>query len=112
MHPLSGSERCFNHAVETARDRAEARRKGGLATRTPHLFEIGKDPSPLRDVASVQALLETVVHETRVQPNGPERSRALGSLLTIALRALEVGELEERIAALEAQVHSRARRTA
>lgn len=35
------------------------------------------------------------------------RSRALGSLLLIALRALEIGSLEERVAALEAQLATR-----
>ncbi|MBA3498508.1 MAG: hypothetical protein H0T86_15530 [Gemmatimonadales bacterium] len=44
------------------------------------------------------------MHETLAQPNGHERSRAVGSLLMIALRALEVGELEARLAALEEQI--------
>ncbi|MBA3497174.1 MAG: hypothetical protein H0T86_08720, partial [Gemmatimonadales bacterium] len=53
-------------------------------------------PDALRDVGSIQTVLERTVHETLAQPNGHERSRAVGSLLMIALRALEVGELEAR----------------
>jgi hypothetical protein len=106
MPPVAGSTPalCFNHAPERARDRAEARKRGGEAKRTPHLFPIGEVPVGLRDVASIQNLLEMTVHETRVQPNGHDRSRALGSLLMIALKVLEVGALEDRIAALEQQV--------
>jgi uncharacterized small protein (DUF1192 family) len=65
----------------------------------------------LRDVASIQEILERVTHETLAQANGHERSRAVGSLLMIALKALEVGELEARLAALEEQI-TRPRRMA
>lgn len=47
------------------------------------------------------------MYETLAQRNSPMRSRALGSLLLIALRALEIGSLEERVAALEAQLATR-----
>jgi hypothetical protein len=67
----------------------------------------------LRDVAAIQDVLEKVTHETLAQANGHERSRALGSLLMIALKALEVGELEARLVALEEQLTARGpRRTA
>jgi hypothetical protein len=33
--------------------------------------------------------------------NSPQRSRTLGTLLGVALRALEVGEIEARLQALE-----------
>jgi uncharacterized small protein (DUF1192 family) len=49
----------------------------------------------------VQALLEETVSTTLAQENTGQRSRTLGYLLGLALKALEVGELEERIAALE-----------
>jgi hypothetical protein len=106
MAPVAGSDppRCFNHAPERARDRAEARKRGGEARRTPWLFAIGETPAELRDVASVQRVLEATVLETQALPPGHERSRAIGSLLMIALRALEVGELEARLAALEQQI--------
>ncbi len=104
MAPVVGSDLCFTHAPERAPDRAVARRRGGEARRTPHLFAIGEMPDALRDVGSIQTVLERTVHETLAQPNGHERSRAVGSLLMIALRALEVGELEARLAALEEQI--------
>jgi hypothetical protein len=109
MAPVAGSDpaRCFNHAPERAPERAKARKRGGEATRTPHLFGLSAEPAALRDVGSVQTVLERTVHETLAQANGHERSRAIGALLMIALKALEVGELEGRLAALEEQLTRR-----
>lgn len=106
MAPVTGSEppRCFTHAPERARDRAKARKRGGEARRTLRLFAIGETPAELRDVVSIQRVLESTVLETQALPPGHERSRAIGSLLMIALKALEVGELEARLAALEQQI--------
>ena len=49
----------------------------------------------------MQALLEEVLENTRLQENSAQRSRTLISLGLAALKALEVGELEERLEALE-----------
>ena len=102
MPPLQGTERCFNHSPDRGRDRAKARKRGGRQRRTPLLFPPPAGPTPLRDVASVQTVLEQVMSETLVQPNSHQRSRTIAALLTVALRTLEVGELEARLAALEA----------
>lgn len=116
MAPLSGSDRCFTHAPDRAPARARARKRGGKATRAPRLFPLPAEPAALRDVASIQVLLEQTVHETLAQRNGYGRSRALGSLLLIALRALDAGEVwlrvEQRLAALEAQQTDRPLRRA
>jgi hypothetical protein len=76
------------------------------------LFPVPTAPEPLRTVPAVQAVLERTVTETLVQKNTAMRSRAIGTLLSIALRALEVGELEDRIAALEEQMSNRKLRRA
>jgi hypothetical protein len=113
MAPVAGSDRCFTHAPERAPDRAKARKRGGQARRTPHLYTLGASPDALRNVESIQVVLERVTHETLAQPNGHERSRAVGSLLMIALKALETGEIEQRLAALEQQLAAHGlRRTA
>jgi hypothetical protein len=103
MPPLAESAHCWAHDPARARDRAAARKEGGR--RRQAAAAAGPDepraPVPLRDVGSVQAQLERAVADTLVQPNGAPRSRTLGYLLGIALRAIEVGELEERLAAVE-----------
>jgi hypothetical protein len=113
MAPVAGSNLCFTHEPARAPDRAKARKRGGEARRTPRLHALGASPDALRDVESIQTVLERVTHETLAQPNGHERSRAIGSLLMIALKALETGEIEQRLAALEQQLaNHRPRRTA
>src|SRR5687768_13400119 len=75
MAPLADSDRCFNHAPEAAPKRAKARKRGGQRTAAPILFPLPKAAVQLRDVASIQAVLEQVVHETRAQRNCSHRSR-------------------------------------
>jgi hypothetical protein len=91
---------CFAHDGELARDRAEARRKGGLNRRTPHA---PPDAAPvrLRSPDDVLGLLESTTADTLVQANSDRRSRTIVSLCLAAIRVLEVGSLEERLRALE-----------
>jgi hypothetical protein len=58
----------------------------------------------LRSVGDVQAQLESVLADTLAQDNGAARTQAIVRLLQTALKALEVGDLENRIAILEAQL--------
>jgi uncharacterized small protein (DUF1192 family) len=104
MARLSGSEFCFAHDPRRGRDRAEARVKGGRNRRTAHgAAPPGMAPS-LRSVDAIQGELERAVFDTLLMANSSQRNRTLGYLLGFALRALEVGELEARIAALESMV--------
>ena len=104
MAPIAGSPYCFAHSPDRARERAEARKLGGRNRQTTGATGSPSEPVRLRDVRSVQALIESAVSDTLVQENSAQRSRTLGYLAGIALRALEVGELEDRLAALEARL--------
>jgi hypothetical protein len=112
MAPLAGEGFCWNHSPAVARERAGARRRGGSATKTPRLFPLPTGPTPLKDHAAVLAELERVVSETKLLPNSAQRSRAIGYLLFMGFKALEVGELEERIAAIEERLAARQLRRA
>ena len=91
---------CFAHDPARGRERAKARKKGGRNRRAP---KIGSQPEEvrLRSVDAVQVLLERTVADTLAQENSAQRSRTLGYLVGMALKALEVGELEERLTILE-----------
>jgi hypothetical protein len=104
MPPLTGSPYCYNHAPERAAERAGARRRGGEATRRPKYFDVPGKPGRLRAVAAVQEVLERTLGETRTLANSEGRSRAIFAGLRLALDALEVGETENRLAALEARL--------
>lgn len=95
-------EFCFIHDPAKARDRAEARRLGGRRRQTTRGAAPPESVS-LRRVAEILELLETVTVDTLRQENSAQRSRAVVALAGLALKAVEVGELEERVAALEAR---------
>lgn len=94
--PLAGRPYCFAHDPEKAEERREARRRGGERSRRPpiELVELGS-------AGAVREALERVLAETLVLGNSIRRNRAAGYLLGIVLRALEQGELEDRVERLE-----------
>lgn len=100
---MTGRTFCFHHDPEKAGERAAARRRGGLvlhhgtADRVPPEVAIGA----VRDVLE---LLETAASDALSRKPGIERARCLTYVAGAALKALEVGALEERVAALEARL--------
>ncbi|NLG19784.1 MAG: hypothetical protein GX556_20895 [Fibrobacter sp.] len=59
-------------------------------------------------MGDVQAVLERALADTWEQENSGARTQALVRLAHGALKALEVGDLEERLAALEARLEEAA----
>jgi uncharacterized small protein (DUF1192 family) len=55
-------------------------------------------------VGDVQAVLEAALRDTVQQENSGARTGALVRIAQGALKVLELGELEERLAALEARL--------
>ena len=95
---------CFAHDPERAAERADARQRGGYNRRTPKATDPEGYPTRLRSVGDVQALLERALADTWAQENSGARTQALVRLAHGALKALEVGDLEERLARLEARL--------
>ena len=104
MPPLEGSDRCFAHSADRGRERALARKKGGRNRRSAGRVAAPTERPSLRDVASIQTELEAAVFDTQQMENSSQRNRTIGYLLGTALKAMEVGEVEDRLAALEALV--------
>lgn len=100
---LAGGAFCLMHDPERAAEVAAIRRAGGLNRRTRRAVGT-RYPATLRSVGDVQELLEAALEDTTLQENSGARTAALARLATTALKALEVGELEERLAALEARL--------
>ena len=99
--PMTDSDYCFMHDPTMAKERAGARRLGGLRRRREKATSEIYDWTGLKDVPEVRRLLEVAVMDTLGLDNSPARSRTLGYLASLSLRAMEIGELEERVAALE-----------
>ena len=98
MPPLTGSAFCFAHDPTAAAARAAARRRGGAA----HAAATATGELPrLKSVPDVQRHLEQLLGDTLLQSNSARRTAAIVSILSLALKAIEVGSFEERLANLE-----------
>jgi hypothetical protein len=95
------------HSPEHADEMAEARRLGGLRRRREKTVSGAYDFEGLADVGQVRRLLEIAVLDTLSLENSVARSRTLAYLAQVALKALEVGEFDERLDALERLVAPR-----
>jgi hypothetical protein len=102
--PLPGKTACVFHDPELAAERAEGRRQGGvnrstkaatLPTDTPDL--------PLTTVRDVITALATTFNAVRVGRMDARVGNCLGVLAGVLLKAIEGGDLEQRIAALESR---------
>ena len=110
--PLQDGEFCFWHSPEHAEEVAEARRLGGLRRRRERAVSGAYEFEGLNTVQEVRRLLEIAVLDTLSLENSVARSRTLAYLAQVALKALEVGEMEERLEALEVALGPRLQRTA
>jgi hypothetical protein len=97
---MRDSSWCFNHDPTRAADRARARKLGGQRGNRAVAGRVA-DPVPLRSVADVLALVEQVVGDAYAMDLSAERCRVLLTAAGQAMKALEVGSIEARLAALE-----------
>ncbi len=105
--PLSDGDLCFWHDPKHAEEAAEARRLGGLRRRKEKVVSGSYDIEGLENVGQIRRLVEIAVLDTLALENSIARSRALIAAAGTAAKLLEVGELEERLLALEAAVEPR-----
>lgn len=97
------SDFCFHHDPARARERAEARKRGGRNRLGAHDSRGARESVEIRSVRDVLGILEEAISDTLAEAPSQARARTLAYVALAALRTLEVGELESRIAALEAR---------
>lgn len=105
--PLRDSAYCSMHDPAHADEMAEARRLGGLRRRKEKTVQNAFEIEGLETVGQIRRLLEISVMDTLSLENSIARSRTLAYLAVVSLKALEVGEIEDRLNGLEATVHPR-----
>lgn len=105
--PLRDEEVCFWHAPEHAADAAEARRLGGMRRRREGTLAGAYEFDCLASVGDLRRLLEIAAFDALSLDPSVARVRALTTIVQVGARLLEVGELEERLAAVEATLHPR-----
>ena len=100
--PVKDGDHCFWHSPEYAEDVAEARRLGGLRRRREVTVSGAYEVNGLETGGDLRRLLVIASLDTLGLENSIARARTLGYLVGVAGKLLETGELEERLAALEA----------
>ena len=100
--PLPGESTCLFHSPEHEEEVAEGRKLGGLRRRRERTLVHAYDIEGLASVAALRRLLEIAALDVLSLENSVARSRTLVAVVTAGSKLLEVGELEARLAALEA----------
>jgi hypothetical protein len=98
---------CFTHDATKGRERALARRNGGLATKQPHYADAELLPSEVRKIEDVYLILNYALLETVGLDNSINRGRLLVSIAHGFIEAFKVGELEKRLEAIEFALKTR-----
>jgi hypothetical protein len=98
---LTGSRYCFFHDPAAAEERAAASKRGGEKTRAA-VLPPGTPDFPLNSATDAGALLGRTINQLLRGELDPKIANAVGYLLTIKIKATDLGKLEERMAALEA----------
>ena len=99
---------CFWHNPDTEEQLGEARRLGGIRRRREKTLAGAYDVGALDTIASLRRLLEIAAFDALGLDNSIARARVLISAALAGAKLLEVGDLEERLAALELAVRTHA----
>jgi hypothetical protein len=105
--PLLEGDFCFWHDPEHATEAAEARRLGGLRRKREGALEGAYQLEGLDSVAGIRRYLEVAMVDLLGLENSVGRNRAVISGVLAAAKVLEAGEMEERLAAVEAALGPR-----
>ena len=92
---------CFTHDASRGKQRAVARRNGGLKRITPHVADASLVTKETRTIKDVMTILDYALQESLVLSNSIQRGRLLVSIAHGFIEALKVGELEQRLDAVE-----------
>lgn len=104
----TGRRFCYMHDPARAQERTEARRRGGLSLQYGPGGPGERPEVSIRDVSGVLALLETAASDLLARKPSTDRARGLVYLSGVALKAVEAGDLEERVSRLEERLKPRA----
>ncbi len=97
----NGTGFCFTHDATKGKERAIARRNGGLRRITPSVADKSLVPKETRSITDVMTILDYALQESLVLQNSIQRGRLLVSIAHGYIEALKVGEMEQRLEAAE-----------
>ena len=103
-YAVADSEFCFQHDPECAEERRRARSKGGHARHGRKLTDEQVKQIEIKTPADVLRVVNSELGSLLTLEKSIARSRAVGYLASVALKAFEVTELEHRVELLEQQL--------
>ena len=104
--PMRDASFCFWHNPETASEAVEARRLGGMRRRREGAVAGAYEFDGLGSASDLRRLLEIAAVDALALENSIARVRAITAIVQVGARLLEVGELDERVRAIEATLQS------
>jgi hypothetical protein len=105
--PMVKSAYCVFHDPEHAEVVQQARSAGGQRRKREVAVAIAFEFEGLNSIAAIRRLVEVAAYDALGLPNDLPRVRALAYLAQVAVTLVERGELEERLAAVEAALGPR-----
>jgi len=99
---IKDSQYCFIHDPAQGEARAQARKKGGERRRVPHAGNPESIPSQVRTIDDVLKVLDYALAEAMPLENSIQRGRLIVAIAGAFVEAIKTGELEQRLAAIEA----------
>ena len=106
--PLHDANVCFWHSPEHAEEAAKARSLGGQRRRRESTLAGAYEVDALDTVGGIRRVLEIVIFDALgMETNSVARGRLLIAASQALTKLLEVGELEQRLADIEAIVKPR-----
>jgi hypothetical protein len=106
MRPLRSARFCYSHDPEHAAEAADARRLGGKRRRRERFTATAFRVQGVDTIKDIRRVLEIALLDTLDLESSVARSRALFWGCTVLVRLREVGELEDRLEALEAALRT------
>ena len=103
-YALTGDEFCFFHSPKKAKERAKAQRKGGKKALADKKRVLGESNIEIKKTSDVVSLLNETINQVRTGEIEVKIANAVGYLSGICLKALEQGDIEKRLEALEDKV--------
>lgn len=107
-HAREGSNYCYFHEPSRASERQAARKLGGMR-RGSHAGDASSIPARVRSIEDVLTLLDYIRDELAGLDNGIPRGRAFIALAGEYIHALEMGDIEQRLARLEEVINAKKR---
>lgn len=105
---LRDDEFCFWHSPAHADEANEARRLGGLRRKRERTVAGAYEFDGLESLPAIRRLLEIATLDALSLDNSPARPRTLIAVALAGTKLLEVGDLVERVQAVEAAITPRA----